>query len=74
MIRNPAETKIIVKKIDDEFGEDEYYSLASIPFDLLYVLEQSLQNSLQLGNLLGYPIINLRIRIQSGSYSMKRTN
>lgn len=22
MIRNPAETKIIVKKIDDEFGED----------------------------------------------------
>ncbi|EAS05318.2 elongation factor Tu GTP-binding domain protein (macronuclear) [Tetrahymena thermophila SB210] len=71
-IKNP-EKLTEVDKLQDDFGEEILYSLSGIDFDLFYALEQTIYNGLQSGSILGYPLINCRVTILGGKFSLKRT-
>ncbi|KAL4460614.1 hypothetical protein ABPG72_002901 [Tetrahymena utriculariae] len=71
-IKNP-EKLTEVDKLQDDFGEEILYSLSCIDFDLFYALEQTIYNGLQSGSILGYPLINCRVIILGGKFSLKRT-
>ena len=72
-IRNPLDP-IEIDEIDDEFGEDSIYSVESIPFEILYTVEKALSDSLSIGAILGYPLMNVRIKIIDAKYSIRRSN
>ena len=58
--------------MEDEFGVDNIYSINTLPFEMMFNIEQALLNSLGSGNLMGYPIMGIRIRIMDGKVSMRR--
>lgn len=73
IIRNPNSPEEI-EEIEDDYGEDTLYSIESIPFEILWNVEQTLENALARGVLLGSPLQNVKIKLIDMNYSLKRSN
>ncbi len=73
IVRNPM-TPEPVEEIEDEFGEDTFYSIKSLPFEILWTIEKTIEDSFSRGILLGYPLMNVRIKLTDAKYSIRRSN
>lgn len=50
-----------------------FKSLDSLPLESIVLLKESIEDSLMSGSLLGYPIVNTRVRILDGRWSNIRS-
>lgn len=73
IIRNPNIPEE-VEEIEDDYGEDILYSIESIPFEILWSVEQTIENALSRGVLLGSPMQNVKVKLIDMNYSLKRSN
>ena len=73
MVFNPN-TPEEIEEIEDEYGEDSIYSVASIPFEILWNVEKTIENSFLRGALLGSPMMNVKVKIIDMRYSIRRSN
>lgn len=73
IVRNPMEPEEF-EEIEDEYGDDTIYTVESIPFEILWALEQTIENSFSRGILLGSPLLNVRVKVVDLKYSMRRSN
>ena len=73
MVFNPN-TPEEIEEIEDEYGEDSIYSVGSIPFEILWNVEKTIENSFLRGALLGSPMMNVKVRIKDMRYSIRRSN
>lgn len=73
IVRNPN-TPEEIEEIEDDYGEDTIYSAESVPFDILWSVEDALSNSFYRGILLGSPMMNVKIVVCDLKYSIRRSN
>jgi translation elongation factor EF-G len=50
-----------------------YKSLDSLPIEHLQLMKESIEDALLCGTLLGYPMVNTRVRILDGRHSNLRS-
>ena len=50
-----------------------FKSLDSIPMENMIAIQEAIEDCLMSGNLLGYPIVNTRVRILDGRWSNIRS-
>jgi elongation factor G len=61
-------------KSKDSDGIEVFKPLDSLPLEMLLQIHQSIQDSLESGVLLGFPIVNARVVLTAGRWSNIRTN
>jgi len=73
MVFNPNAPEEI-ETIEDDYGEDSIYSVSSIPYEILWMVEKTIESSFLRGAVLGSPMMNMKVRILDLRYSIRRSN